>query len=190
MPASRDFDYRDMRLYQDSPCRRGHQDYYSTPGVRSVCHSVKQHEDIPLRRAGIRIMANHLANRLVMSGMADGRSHLVPIPQHIGYADYTLEIANLVAMATGTSVLNIVRCESHEPSYEQKLKGEVPFLEFHLTGDVPDDGTLFLVDNVIGTGQTFRLVNGLFDGRLVPLAFAVDYTRLHDEEILGLLSIV
>jgi len=70
---------------------------------------------------------------------SNGRnSVLVPAPQHGGRAEYTLRIAETIADRTGARILDIVRCEPHQPLYEQKLAGEAnPELRLRLAGAPP-----------------------------------------------------
>ena len=111
---------------------------------------------------------------------------MVPAPQQGGRADYTKEIAELIAFKTGACVLDIVACEPHISVYDQRLYGgQAAEPVFYLIGDYPEDGTLFFVDNVISTGHTFFAIEALFDRPLVPLVYAVDFSRLEDLSILG-----
>ena len=112
--------------------------------------------------------------------------YLVPAPQHTGNAEYTLEIAKRIAQANpDCEVLDILKCEPHEPLYNQKKDGNrKPDLELYLDEkpSVPENAKIFLVDNVISTGQTFNTANELFDGKLIPLAYAAsDFARFETE---------
>lgn len=119
-----------------------------------------------------------IADHLIRNASLDSSCYLIPAPQHSGAAEYTREIAEMVATATGAKVLDILRCRPHEPLYEQKLSGSGDAeLQLHLVGDVPEYGRLFFVDNVIATGTTYNHANGLFVGRLIPLVLAIDYGR-------------
>ena len=149
-----------------------YQSYYNTPGVRDVCHAVKQVSDISARRHAVEIIAAYF----IEIGVVDEDSVLIPIPQHTGRSEYTLEIARAVAKATGAKVADIVRCQPHEPLYDRKLEG-YDDLGFFLDGDVPERGKLFLVDNVIGTGKTFFSVAALLGRPAAPLVYAIDDTR-------------
>ena len=135
------------------------QDYYRVPGVREVCHAVKQGEDEGLRDEAIARIATYMLS----FGVVRDSSVLIPAPQHGGRAEYTLRIAEAVARETGARVLDIIGCEPHRPLYEQKLAGaREPDLRLHLTEEAPspaeadgwNDGEWFLVDNVISTGRT------------------------------------
>ena len=183
LPAGGTIGYRDDWSPEAHGGRlRRFQGYYSTPGARAVCHAAKQQADMALRDEAIRTMARHLSRRLMMGDLVDlgaVPAWLVPAPQHHGRADYTLRIASLVAAETGAQVLDILRCDPHEPLYEQKLRGVgTGGVRLWLAGDMPPGGVPLLVDNVIGTGLTFLLADRLLGGRALPLVFAVDYGRV------------
>lgn len=148
---------------------KGH-DYYSEPGIREICRTVKYEKDFTARyRAETKI-----ARDLVGRGVVKPGDFLIPAPQHTGRADYTGEIASIIADITGAYVYDVVECEPHEPLIDMKLKGKKPHITMYLRGSIPAEGNLFFVDNVYATGYTFRTANRLFKGRLIPLVYAVD----------------
>lgn len=161
------------------------QDYYSTPGVRETCHQMKEGDGY-LREKAITKAAIYLAQE----GGINSTCYLIPAPQHSGRALYTKDLCEKIAHLTGACVLDIVRCHPHDAMYEQKQErpGCLPEAEFFLEGFIPEDGTLLFIDNVISTGETFNRINVLFGGALLPMPYAVDYTRLADEKILALLK--
>ena len=161
-----------------------YQDYYTAPGAREVCHALK-HANCPCEReTALRISAAYLSGTL---GAADGKCFLVPAPQSRGRAEYTLDMCMLISAMTGAKVLDVIRCVPHEPLYAQKQKGkDINRLqaEFYLADKVPEIGRIFLVDNVIATGETYTRISRLFNRRLIPLVYAVDYKSLKDRTIL------
>ena len=162
------------------------QDYYSTPGVRETCHKLKEAENLREFTSALYTAANHLA----AAGSIDSTCFLVPAPQHTGKATYTKELCETISLMTGATVLDIVRCRPHAPLYVQKQDRDCKHLdaEFYLSGPCPEEENLLFIDNVIATGATFSKICTLFDGKLKPMPYAVDYTRLKDEKILKLLS--
>lgn len=152
--------------------------YYHSTRTRDLCHDVKQTESMEKRNAAIEEMANHLAKQIPEDGE---KAFLIPAPQHTGNADYTLEIAQRIAEKNPScAVLDVLKCEPHEPLYEQKKEGNrTPKLQLHtpdsFTRDtaMQDGARLFFIDNVISTGNTFNEANELFDGKLFPLVYAV-----------------
>lgn len=149
-------------------------DYYTVSGVRETCHAVKQDLDPDLRQKALIEIASVLAS----TGVADETSYLVPSPQHTGTPIYTKEIAELIASETGAHLLDIVRCEPHEPFYEHKIRGSFDIPKFFIVSEYPERGSLVLIDNVISSGSTYRAINALFDRELIPLVYAVDYATL------------
>jgi hypothetical protein len=155
-------------------------DYYGTHGVREICHAAKE-GSLEEREHALRAMAAHIAS---LSILHQG-DLLVPAPQRTGKAEYTLELASLLARMTGAVVLDVVACVPHAGAYETKLAGLEPHVEFFLTGTVPKNGRLFMVDNVMATGATFSAMDMLLGGRLMPLPYAVDYTKLEDPAVIA-----
>lgn len=162
------------------------QDYYITPGVRETCHKLKEAENLSEFTSALYAAAQYLADE----GNIDSTCFLVPAPQHTGKATYTKELCEALSLMTGATVLDIVRCRPHAPLYIQKQNRDCRQLnaEFYLSGPYPEKGKLLFIDNVIATGATFSKICALFDGKLKPMPYAVDYTRLKDEKILNLLS--
>jgi predicted amidophosphoribosyltransferase len=143
-------------------------DYYRENGVREICHKVKEEKDTFEKHHAVMIIANDLLSRnLVHKG-----DFLIPAPQHKGRAEYTRDIAEIIAMRTGAYICDILRCEPHRPLYEQKVLDMKPELKMRICGGVPAAGRLFFVDNVIDTGLTFREADRLLGNRLIPLIYA------------------
>lgn len=160
------------------------QDYYTTPGVRETCHQIKDGSGRIREEALIRA-----AIHLVKEGKINSADYLIPAPQHTGTAVYTKSLSEKISILTGAKVLDIVKCRPHAPLYDQKKEG-LPFsleAEFYLEKTPPKTGTFLFIDNVIATGETFSRINDLFEGKLKPMPYAVDYTHLTDKKILTLL---
>ena len=150
--------------------------YYGKPGVREICHAVKQNEDAELKEYAVKVIADDLIGR----GIVTENDILIPAPQHTGNAEYTREIAERIASVTGARVADILKCIPHISLYEQKETGAVPELNLYIAGTLPKGKSYFFVDNVISTGTTFRTANQLFCMKLKPLVYAVDETKHPD----------
>jgi hypothetical protein len=166
-------------------CLRAYLDYYNVPGVRETCHAIKQDRDRSLYFEALETMSCALA----AENFDWSSAFLIPAPQHTGSPLYTKQLAENVAEQTGSQVLDIVRCQPHNGTYANKKTGNSDFVpNFFLIGDYPDNGLLLFVDNVISSGTTYRAINILFDNRLIPLVYAVDYATLTDQDPFGLIS--
>ena len=148
-------------------------DYYD-PVVRGTCHLLKDSQNNTSFNEAIQ----EVAIQMVKTGMVGINDILIPAPGHEGRSTYTRYIAGIVAYKTGAHVADILRCEPHEPLYDIKTRGEYPHIRFYLEGKIPKNKRLFFVDNVIATGYTFLTADGLFNGKLIPLVYAVDYEML------------
>lgn len=168
-----------------------HQDYYTVSGVMEACHAVKQSEDPALRSRAARKIASYLEEAFGI----DADCILVPAPQHVGYAVYTRDIADIIAEHTGAVVADVLRCTPGESRYESKKAGRqcaAPSMyAAGLIGQAAGKRVLF-IENVISTGATFlaakRVVEGVYGCILEPAAYAVDYIHLKDPEVLSLLD--
>lgn len=148
--------------------------YYSDPGIREVCHAVKQSTDLDARQAAINSMADYFSNL----GVFDSSCILIPAPQHSGNAEYTKTISEIVSKRTGATMLDIVKCQPHEPLYNQKYKGnKVLDLDLYLAGKVPEGKKIILIDNVISTGETVFKISNLLKKPVIPVVYAIDDTR-------------
>lgn len=157
--------------------------YYRDPGVRQICHEVKQNEDPDLKQKAIRQIAEDLIKRNVVRP----GDVLIPAPQHTGNAEYTKEIAEFVSEKTGATVADVLKCTPHFSLYEARKEGRSIDLELYLSGKIPWGRNYFFIDNVISTGQTFTEANRLLHGKLKPLVFAVDETKTEELRKHGLI---
>lgn len=145
--------------------------YYNIPGVREICHAVKQTEDMTAHKRAVIQMSDYLSRQGIRQN-----SVLIPIPQHTGSAVYTKEIAERIAIATGAIVADILKCTPHEALYTQKKQGLKPDPMLCVDGTIPSTRHIYLVDNVVGTGTTIREALRLFNRTAEPLVFAIDET--------------
>lgn len=83
--------------------------YYGDPGVRQICHEVKQNEVPDLKQKAIEQIAENLVKRNFVK-LGDV---LIPAPQHTGDAEYTKEIAELISGKTGAVVADVLKCTPH-----------------------------------------------------------------------------
>lgn len=94
---------------------------------------------------------------LEMSSIVPENVVLVPIPSHIGYATFTLELSHEISRLTGTPVADILRGKSRISNYTaKKMKSplSVEDLGFEKISDT--ELTPCFVDNVCDTGVTMR----------------------------------
>lgn len=147
-----------------------YQSYYNTPGVREVCHAVKQNNSY-----AVRVIAEYLTEQ------ADIKTHdiLIPVPQHTGRATYNKAIADIIATRTGANIFDVLRCKPRETLYKQKLRqSEQLHTDFYLADEIPT-GKIYIIDNVIATGQTIFDILELLKTSFIPLVFAIDETRFN-----------
>ena len=133
--------------------------------VRSICHLVK--EGI----AGVDIL-NQIA--FETKRFIPNNSVIIPIPSHIGYATYTLDIA----LRMGVQVLDCIECEPHQSLYtlkKQGIKVSPAYLKFRLKSGVTlPKNNVYLFDLVFATGTTEKAAQALFDFPLPMLVYAYD----------------
>lgn len=157
--------------------------YYGDPGVRQICHEVKQNEVPDLKQKAIEQIAENLVKRNFVK-LGDV---LIPAPQHTGDAEYTKEIAELISGKTGAVVADVLKCTPHFSLYKARKEGRSTDLRLYLTGKIPKGRNYFFIDNVISTGQTFTEANRLLQGKLKPLVYAVDETKSEELRNHGLI---
>ena len=142
-------------------------DYYGGFCIREICHAVKS-ENPAVREEAVA----EIAGWYVRTGKIGEGHILVPVPQHYGKADYTLDICRTVAERCGCKVADILRCVPHRPLYEQKKCGGVPFTGlYRISGLGTLDNRVYLIDNVIASGLTMSRCLKLVPGAL-PFAYA------------------
>lgn len=156
-------------IYQTSS-KMIYNSYYRTPGVRNICHTVKHNNSY-----AVRVIAEYLTEQ------ADIKPHdiIVPVPQHTGTATYNRSIADIIATRTGAKTADVLRCKPRETLYKQKLRqSEQLHTDFYLADEIPT-GKIYIIDNVIATGQTIFDICDLLNTSFIPLVFAIDETRFN-----------
>jgi len=103
---------------------------------------------------------------------------VVPMPSHLGYPTYTLQMARLL----GGQVYNILRCPSRETLYQMKKStGKVPHPEdlgFYAIGTVPPHLRVVFIDNVVATGTTaLAAYHAIGRGIILPFALTLRGNR-------------
>lgn len=126
--------------------------YYETDGLRELCHAVKQRNDDAMTTA-----AECLSDIVSLYGLDS--FHIIPIPNHSGRAEYTLEILKrLKTLRRDVEIDDILIGTEHQTMYDKKKSGggvlSSDELGFRLMENVKSRNTI-LFDNVIGTGTTY-----------------------------------
>ena len=124
--------------------------YYSIPGLRDLCHAVKSRDDDALTEA-----AEWLSD-VVDKYNLEGYS-IIPIPNHSGRAEYTLEILKRLRKIRNIHIYNILVGTPHATQYDTKKAGSrlsISDYGFELVGNIPFNKVI-LFDNVIGSGNTY-----------------------------------
>jgi predicted amidophosphoribosyltransferase len=154
--------------------------YYNNAGIRETCKAVKQNENRRVQEKAMRVIAQYIIS-LNIVGEGD---ILIPVPQHTGSAEYTKQIANIVASNSGAVVADILKRVPKESLYEKKKNNKSVQPHLYLNQRIPPNNHYFFVDNVISTGTTFHTANKLFDYKLIPLVYAIDDTKPQAREII------
>ncbi|MBR1508155.1 MAG: hypothetical protein IJ619_09160 [Eubacterium sp.] len=145
-------------------------DYYKTPGVRELCHRVKERDP-----AAIYEMASFFTSLDIGPDAV-----IIPAPQHEGSAVYTKVMADIIMAATGCQVMDVLKCTPRKPLYEAKKEGSPVDTGLFISEDfegLPSEKDTYFLDTVIGTGITYYSACKSFKRELKPLVFAVDTTR-------------
>jgi len=124
--------------------------YYETKGLRELCHAVKQRNDDAMTTA-----AECLSDIVTLYNL-DG-FHIIPIPNHSGKAEYTLEILKRLQKLNDITIDDILVGSHHETMYNAKKSGNPLSKDkfgFRITRNITSKNTI-LFDNVIGSGTTY-----------------------------------
>lgn len=124
--------------------------YYETDGLRELCHAVKQRNDDAMTTAA------ECLSDVVSIYRLDG-FHIIPIPNHSGKAEYTLEILKRLKNLRDITIDDILVGSQHETMYDAKKSGNPLSKDkfgFRITRDIMAQNTI-LFDNVIGSGTTY-----------------------------------
>ncbi len=153
--------------------------YYESKGTQDICHLVKEGNP-----KAIEIIAYDLLKRdIVKPG-----DIIVPSPQHNGEAEYTKDIANIVSKRTDAKVMDLLKCYPHVPLYEQKRKSITLELKMYMKEIFKSRHTVYFLDNVIATGQTYKEAERLISD-IKPLVYAVDVSNRTSLKSKGLVTI-
>lgn len=139
--------------------------YYYDKNIREICHEIKKNN-----LECCEIMANYFLNQEIIK---EG-DILIPIPQHNGYSIYTKQIAQLISLQTNAIVEDIIKSKPRETLYELKKQNKKVSLDFFLAKNLKEiKSNVFLIDNVLDTGQTFFTCRNLLNGiNIIPLVYA------------------
>lgn len=135
--------------------------------TKKACYDIK---NIDTRKEAIDIMISFF-NKTINLTNGDV---IVPAPQHIGYADYTLELATKLVAGSNAIIADILKCVPHKSVCDQKKEGIKPTIKMYLKGEIPKSKNIYFLDNVIATGTTYNEACKLIPG-IKPLVFAIDY---------------
>lgn len=123
--------------------------YYADEKCRDICHGLKKHDHNAIRTASAEMVKNIPDNAII-----------VPMPSSPGYATYTKDMCDEIKkLNPSLDVKDVLKCNSRDQLYELKQKGfeaDSKYFNFHLDGSLPKDRPVYLVDNVLATGTTFK----------------------------------
>lgn len=140
-------------------------DYYCQPSLRELAKAVKQGDGEAMHKAA-----------QMMAPMVKPDDILVPIPGHTGKAVQMLSLSKELALLTGAKIADVIEGHKRESSYNLKLKGVVQRaseMGFRLTQPIPQGRRVWLVDNVVASGNTALAALTLIPQAQV-LALAID----------------
>lgn len=133
--------------------------------TREICHEIKN-RNIECYK----IMVDFFLEQEVI----DENCLLIPAPQHEGYAIYTKDIAEMIASESGAKVVDMIKSSPRKTLYEYKQNHQKINLDFIATENLRvNDQKIFLVDNVLHTGQTLQTCQELVGQQLIPLVYGV-----------------
>lgn len=138
---------------------------YFDKDIREICHEIKNRN-----KECYLIMAEYFLNQEII----DNQSILIPAPQHEGFAIYTKKIAEIIASKSGAKVLDVIKSTPRKTLYECKQKHEKIVLNFNITEKMSfTNQKVFLVDNVLHTGQTLSTCQKILGHQLIPLVYGI-----------------
>ena len=138
---------------------------YFQGNTREICHEIKNRN-----KECCKIMADFFLEQEIINKQC----LLIPAPQHEGYAIYTKMIADMIASKSGANVLDVIKSEPRKPLYEYKQKNQRIVLNFKITEKLfVENQKVFLVDNVLNTGQTLKTCQNVIGHQLIPLVYGV-----------------
>lgn len=137
---------------------------YRIPQIRLLAHALKENDSHAIEQAA-------QAMRSILPSWDNVA--LVPVPSHVGYATYTLRLAE--ALGRG-HIYDILRCSERETLYSRKLRGEnvtANDLGFYTIGSIPEHMHVVFLDNVVASGITALAAHATV-GRGTMVPFAID----------------
>ena len=135
---------------------------YNTDDLRKLAHRVKKGDSAAIADAGRRL-AKILPKNAV----------LVPMPSRTGESTTMRALADAIAAnADGVTVVDALRSNPHESSYERKKRGDEPEeVEMRRVAEIPKGREVYVVDNVIDTGATYgAAVRAIRNANILVLA--------------------
>lgn len=163
--------------------------YYKDKGAREVAHGIKEDDLDSIFEAADEM---YEALKPYVNDMVNGGGiTFIPVPSRKGKADTTFKLASLVSQRItnktpkwrdGTVTFeNILQGNERESLYELKKAGKnIPdgdFFGYRLTGELPQKGTIILVDGVYATGVTMDAARKAVGGDAISLVYAYDDTK-------------
>lgn len=138
---------------------------YFQGDTREICHEIKNRNE-----ECCRIMADFFLGQEII----DSQCLLIPAPQHEGYAIYTKIIADMIASKSGARVVDIIKSNPRKTLYECKQAHQRSSLNFTATEKLlANNQNVFLVDNVLHTGQTLEACQKVVGRPLIPLVYGI-----------------
>ncbi|MBR4259756.1 MAG: hypothetical protein IKQ17_12050, partial [Kiritimatiellae bacterium] len=135
---------------------------YNTQDLRNLAHRIKDGDSAAIADAGRRL-AKILPKNAV----------LVPMPSHTGEPTTMRSLADSIAAnADGATVVDALRSNPHESSYDRKKRGVEPEeVEMRRIAEIPKNKEVYIVDNVIDTGATYHAaMRAIRDAHMLALA--------------------
>ncbi|MBR5549792.1 MAG: hypothetical protein IKU71_08685, partial [Kiritimatiellae bacterium] len=135
---------------------------YNTDDLRDLAHRVKDGDSAAIADAGRRL-AKILPKNAV----------LVPMPSRTGEPTTMRALSDAIAAnADGATVVDALRSNPHESSYERKKRGDEPEeVEMRRVAEIPKGREVYVVDNVIDTGAMYHAaMRTIHDAHLLALA--------------------
>lgn len=138
---------------------------YYDGDTREICHEIKNRNE-----ECYEIMVHFFLNQEVINN----KSILIPAPQHEGYAIYTKKIAEMIAVESGAKVLDVLKSSPRKTLYKSKQNHQKTILDFKITEELfLNNKKIFLIDNVLHTGQTLYTCQKLINYPLIPLVYGI-----------------
>ena len=163
--------------------------YYKDQGARDIAHGIKEGNLDSINEAAADM---YEALKPYVNDMVNGGGiTFIPIPSRKGKADSTFKLATLVwqritdrtpKWRDGTvDFRDVLEGNVRESLYELKKAGksipEGDFFGYRITGELPQKGTIVLVDGVYATGATMDAARKVVGSNAISLVYAYDDTK-------------